>query len=139
MSAPSSAPLLRPLSVGEVLDAGFRLLRRRFGTLVGATLLAGTHVVRDRHGDRTRPGPPAFDELQDPGEAADWDVSAISGEDVTTVRAFLERREQLAGHPRNALAADLAGRLRPRVGGSHERLADEQFLELLAAAKAARS
>jgi len=101
-------------------------------------LAAGTHVVRDRHGDRTRPGPPAFDEPQDLGPAADWDVSAISGEDVATVRSFLERREHLDRTPRRALAAELARRLRPRVGGSHERLADEHFLELLVAAKAAR-
>ena len=34
MSAPSFTPQLRPLSVGEMLDAGFRLFRHRFGTLV---------------------------------------------------------------------------------------------------------
>ncbi len=34
MSAPSFTPQLRPLSVGEALDAGFRLFRHRFGTLV---------------------------------------------------------------------------------------------------------
>ena len=44
MSAPSFAPQLRPLSVGEVLDAGFRLLRQRFGTLVGATLLVAVPI-----------------------------------------------------------------------------------------------
>jgi uncharacterized RDD family membrane protein YckC len=101
-------------------------------------LAAGSHVVRDRHGDRTRRGAPAFYEPLDLGPAADWDVSAISGEDVATVRSFLERREQLARDARSVLAADLARRLRPRVGGSHERLGDERFLELLVAAKAAR-
>jgi hypothetical protein len=35
LSAPSYTPQLRPLSVGEILDAGFRLFRHRFGTLVG--------------------------------------------------------------------------------------------------------
>ena len=34
MSAPSYTPQLRPLSVGETLDAAFRLFRHRFGTLV---------------------------------------------------------------------------------------------------------
>jgi hypothetical protein len=34
LSAPSYTPQLRPLSVGEILDAGFRLFRHRFGTLV---------------------------------------------------------------------------------------------------------
>jgi hypothetical protein len=38
---PSSTftPQLRPLSIGEVLDAGFRLLRARFGTLVMCVLV----------------------------------------------------------------------------------------------------
>ena len=39
MSAPSFTPQLRPLSVGEILDAGFRLFRHRFGTLVGCIFL----------------------------------------------------------------------------------------------------
>ena len=39
MSAPSFTPQLRPLSVGEMLDAGFRLFRHRFGTLVACVLV----------------------------------------------------------------------------------------------------
>ena len=39
MSAPSYTPQLRPLSVGEILDAGFRLFRHRFGTLVACVLV----------------------------------------------------------------------------------------------------
>lgn len=39
MSAPSFTPQLRPLSVGEILDAGFRLFRHRFGTLVGCIMV----------------------------------------------------------------------------------------------------
>jgi hypothetical protein len=35
----SFTPQLRPLSIGEVLDAGFRLLRARFGTLVTCVLV----------------------------------------------------------------------------------------------------
>jgi Membrane domain of glycerophosphoryl diester phosphodiesterase len=45
-------PQLRPLSIGEILDAGFRLFRARFGTLLLAVLvpvvplaIAGTIVV----------------------------------------------------------------------------------------------
>jgi MFS family permease len=34
MEARTGAPQLRPLGIGEVLDAGFRLVRKRFGTLV---------------------------------------------------------------------------------------------------------
>jgi Membrane domain of glycerophosphoryl diester phosphodiesterase len=39
LSAPSYTPQLRPLSVGEILDAGFRLFRHRFGTLVACVLV----------------------------------------------------------------------------------------------------
>jgi len=35
----SYTPQLRPLSIGEVLDAGFRLLRARFGTLLVCVLV----------------------------------------------------------------------------------------------------
>jgi hypothetical protein len=39
LPATSYAPQLRPLSVGEILDAGFRLLRYRFGTLMLCVLV----------------------------------------------------------------------------------------------------
>jgi hypothetical protein len=39
LSSASFTPELRPLSIGEVLDAGFRLLRARFGTLVLCALV----------------------------------------------------------------------------------------------------
>jgi hypothetical protein len=39
LSAPSFTPQLRPLSVGEMLDAGIRLFRHRFGTLVACVLV----------------------------------------------------------------------------------------------------
>jgi uncharacterized RDD family membrane protein YckC len=104
-------------------------LNQRIGDLV-----AGTHVVRDRH-----PEPPAAELPRiDPGPAAAWDVSAVSGEDVATVRSFLERRADLHPQARRALAADLASRLRPRVGGVSGSIDDERFLELLVAAKAER-
>jgi hypothetical protein len=41
VSTTSFTPQLRPLSIGEVLDAGFRLLRHRFGTLMLCVLAAG--------------------------------------------------------------------------------------------------
>jgi hypothetical protein len=101
-------------------------------------LAAGTFVVRDRHGDR---GGPLHAPLPavDPSPAAAWDVSAVSADDLATVRAFLERRENLQAGARAELAASLATRLRPRVGGAPEGMVDERFLELLLAAKAARS
>jgi hypothetical protein len=39
LTSASYTPQLRPLSIGEVLDAGFRLLRARFGTLVLCALV----------------------------------------------------------------------------------------------------
>jgi uncharacterized RDD family membrane protein YckC len=103
-------------------------------------LAAGTYVLRDRHGDHGRGQAPttAAPADIDIGPAADWDVSAVSNADVATVRAFLERRASLDPRARRELAAELATRLRPRVGGAGER-GDEHFLELLVAAKARRS
>jgi hypothetical protein len=54
------------------------------------------------------------------------------------VRAYLARRVDLAPHARRTLAAQLAGRLRPRVAGARAGLSDDQFLEQVAAAKANR-
>jgi uncharacterized RDD family membrane protein YckC len=100
-------------------------------------LAAGSYVLRDRHGDRARGEAPAPLPSYDIGPAADWDVSAVSSADVATVRAFLERRDSLQSHSRSTLAAELATRLRPRVGGAVEH-SDERFLEMLVAAKARR-
>jgi uncharacterized RDD family membrane protein YckC len=99
-------------------------------------LAAGTYVVRYRHGDRPRKGTVVD---VDPGPAASWDVTAVSQDDVATVRAFLERRPGLRSEHRVAIAGELASRLRPRVGGAPRDMGDEVFLELLVAAKAARS
>jgi len=100
-------------------------------------LAAGTHVVRDRHGDRSVRQPEPMD--IDASPAQTWDVSAVSSEDVAAVRAFLERRSALRAENRNQIAAELASRLRGRVGGVPPDVGDERFLELLAAVKAARS
>jgi uncharacterized RDD family membrane protein YckC len=101
-------------------------------------LVAGTHVVRDRHGGRREEPPTVFPRV-DLGAAATWDVSAVSADDVATVRAFLERRSRLQPDARRALARELASRLRPRVGGASPSTGDEHFLELLVAAKAERT
>src|SRR4051812_33016445 len=98
-------------------------------------LAAGTHVVRDRHGDRARGDAPAQLTEFDPGPAVDWDVSGVSSADVATVRAFLERRHTLAPAARAQLGKELATRLQPRVAGAGD-YASERFLEMLVAAKA---
>ena len=71
-----------------------------------------------------------------PERYASWDVTAIGDNESTAVRTFLERRHQLDPGARAALAAQLAGRLRPLVAGVRPGLPDEKFLEHLAAAKA---
>jgi uncharacterized RDD family membrane protein YckC len=99
-------------------------------------LAAGSHVVRDRHGDRRHIESGLAD--IDPGPTADWDVSAVSPDDLAAVRAFLERRDELQSASRAEIAGELATRLRPRVGGVTPNLGDEHFLALLVAAKASR-
>ena len=100
-------------------------------------LVAGTHVVRDRHGDRHAAPASALPHV-DTGPARTWDVSAVTGGDVAAVRAFLERRDSLAGEARNGIAAELDSRLRPRVPGVPPAMGPEQFLELLVATKSSR-
>ena len=39
MSTTQYSPQLRPLSVGEVLDASFKIVRQSFGTLAGCVLV----------------------------------------------------------------------------------------------------
>ncbi|MGH9179763.1 MAG: hypothetical protein ACRD0N_14565, partial [Acidimicrobiales bacterium] len=67
-----------------------------------------------------------------------WDVSAVTGDEVATVRRFLERRADLVPDARRRLAEELAARLRQKVVGPSSALEPEAFLEELAAAKAAR-
>jgi uncharacterized RDD family membrane protein YckC len=100
-------------------------------------LAAGSHVVRIRYGDR-RHLPDAYEGTIEAGPAATWDVTAVSQDDVAAVRAFLDRRYDLQSQHRVQIAAELASRLRPRVGGAPPHLNDEEFLDLLVAAKLAR-
>ena len=64
-----------------------------------------------------------------------WDVSAVTGEEVATVRRFLERRYSLDVNARIHLAHELAGRLRPKVPEADASWPPEAFLEALATAK----
>jgi uncharacterized RDD family membrane protein YckC len=93
-------------------------------------LAAGTLVVRDR-----RALPPELN-LPAHSEGSAWDVTAIRQDELDTVVAFLARRYQLDPGARLQLAGELAGRLRPKVGGSTAGAGgDEIFLERLVAAK----
>jgi uncharacterized RDD family membrane protein YckC len=99
-------------------------------------LAAGTLVVRERRpavtpAPRSFAAPPAAPYLE-------WDVSALSPEDVATLRQFLERRLTLSPGARAHLAADLAARVRPKVVGAPDGWHPESFLEGVVAAKTAR-
>jgi len=67
-----------------------------------------------------------------------WDVSAVTAEEVATVRQFLARRQSLDPQARRHLALELANRLRPKVMAPDERMGPEGFLEKLLAAKSER-
>jgi len=96
-------------------------------------LAAGTLVVRDTKLEPVVVGAAA--PRVSPQRYANWDVTGVGEEEAGAVRSFLERRNQLRPGARRALAEQLAGRLRPLVAGSQHGLADEAFLEHLAAAK----
>ena len=100
-------------------------------------LAAGTLVVRER---RPAVMPAATYPPTQPVTAPylEWDVSGVSGEDVATLRQFLERRVSLSPGARAHLATDLAARLRPKVVGAPDGWHPESFLEGVVAAKTAR-
>ncbi len=101
-------------------------------------MAAGTLVVRERRGrtPRTRPEAERMGRLAT--DDTMWDVSAVTMEELATVRRFLDRRTTLTDEARTRLAGELAHRLRPKVVGPREDQGSERFLEELAAAKAAR-
>ena len=111
-------------------------------------MAAGTVVVRERRGPRkasasfaatTAAGArPASWGGAAPPERTAWDVSAVTTEELATVRRFLDRRRGLTPEARTRLAAELAARLRPKVVGPTPDGDPETFLEEVAAAKAAR-
>ena len=106
-------------------------------------LAAGTLVVREPRepGHRRRgrqqplPAPPLAPGLR----LAEWDVSAITQEELAAVRTFLARRDAFAPAARRGLARDLAARLGAKVAGQPPGLPAETLLEGIAAAKSARS
>jgi uncharacterized RDD family membrane protein YckC len=99
---------------------------------------AGTLVVRERHGAAVADWAARL-AAPFPDGAPGWDVSAVTVDEVATVRAFLERRFELTDEARAQLGATLAERLRPKVAGVPDDIHVEAFLERLAATKASRS
>jgi uncharacterized RDD family membrane protein YckC len=104
-------------------------------------LAADTLVVREPRASRSRrrrraEAPSALaPELR----LAEWDVSAITQEELAAIRSFLARRDSFAPPARRGLARDLAARLGAKVAGPPPGLPAETLLEGIAAAKSARS
>jgi len=102
-------------------------------------MAAGTLVVRERissTGDGHRRSLAARPEAHPAGswDTGSWDTSAVTADDVATLRSFLERRFTIEPAARSRLAAQLAAALRPKVvGGQH--LEPEAFLEHIVAVK----
>jgi uncharacterized RDD family membrane protein YckC len=100
-------------------------------------LAAGTVVARERFAQArgSLPGitPPV------PPVVLGWDVSAITPDELVTVRRFLERRSSLSFHARMHLADELAARLGPKVVGANPSWPSEPLLEAIAAAKTGRA
>jgi uncharacterized RDD family membrane protein YckC len=95
-------------------------------------LAAGTLVIRE-----PRRLPPEV--LVSPSvQAQAWDTSAIGQEELDALAAFLARRGDLAAGARIQIAAELVGRLRPKVGGAIASEGNEMFLERLLATKRGR-
>ncbi|MBA3380474.1 MAG: RDD family protein [Actinobacteria bacterium] len=104
-------------------------------------LAAGTVVARAPRATIEVLGTPSRTPEPLPQALASWDVSAVTVEELATVRSFLDRRGALERGARQELARAMATQLRPRVGGIPEDLAlsDESFLAQLARVKAARA
>jgi uncharacterized RDD family membrane protein YckC len=99
-------------------------------------LAAGTLVVRER----TSVSVPKDAPWVSSGYAADedlegWDATALTEDEIATIRRFLDRRSTLVPDARARLAAELAGRVRPKVAAPTTDLADETFLERAVAAR----
>jgi uncharacterized RDD family membrane protein YckC len=111
-------------------------LNQRLGDIA-----AGTVVVRERRQTVPSPGPQSLFNAPAPSPVEDlgtWDVSAITQEELATIRRFLDRRHELTPTARANLAADLANRIRQKVAGA-PMLTAESFLEQVSLAKAQRS
>jgi uncharacterized RDD family membrane protein YckC len=115
-----------------ILSVMFTANNQRLGDLA-----AGTIVVRERRQTTALPSSPAAS-VPAPADSALYDVSAVSAEELATVRRFLERRATLTPEARDRLALDMATRLGPKVVGPPRQWEPEAFLEYLVATKAAR-
>ncbi len=123
---------------------------QRLGDLTAGTVVARERFVQSRGAVPMRAAPignayaevpnPLYPPLAAPASEPQpagpvWDVSAVTGDEIATVRRFLERRYSLDANARTHLAGELAARLRPKVSGPDASWPPEAFLEALATAK----
>ena len=102
-------------------------------------MAAGTLVIKEAAHAEEEPGPSISVRALDKLDAARaWDTGAHTDEDLRAARLFLERRGTIAPASRVKLAGDLAERLRPKVSGAEHVGSDEEFLELVFAARSGR-
>jgi uncharacterized RDD family membrane protein YckC len=104
-------------------------------------LAAGTLVVRETFGGRGRD---AYEHVVAPitvtlAMVREWDVSAITPDEVLAVRRFLDRRTALPWHIRMYLAGELLSRLTPKMTGLPATAHPEFILEGIVVAKQARA
>jgi uncharacterized RDD family membrane protein YckC len=101
-------------------------------------LAAGTIVIHEEPVATAVLPPHAAWQPPPPPVTAVWDVSAVSAEELSAVRSFLERRWSLDPAARHRLGFQLADVLWPKVAGAPNGLPPEVFLEQLAQQKSAR-
>jgi uncharacterized RDD family membrane protein YckC len=105
-------------------------LHQRLGDMAARTIVVREPSKRGSTAPISLPAPSLPDGPQ-------WDVSAVTAAELALIRRLLERRSMLFPHRKEELFGRIAARLRPRVGTAGQTLADEQFLEKVAAWKAA--
>jgi uncharacterized RDD family membrane protein YckC len=101
-------------------------------------LAAGTIVIRERTVRTPEPLSEPVPVTAETERPENWDISAVTDDNLATVRNFLERRHHLTSLARARVAHELAARLRSVVHTPIEEPDDETFLEKLAATRPPR-
>jgi uncharacterized RDD family membrane protein YckC len=121
------------------LPAVIAILLTRHDQRLG-DLAAGTVVAREKFGGHEAPTLTTFAAITvAPAMVATWDVSAITTDEVQTLRRFLDRRLELPWHVRAYLAQELVHRLAPKVTGLPADAYPEFVLEGIVVAKQSRA
>lgn len=113
---------------------------QRLGDLVAATVVIHrpSHRSRRRNEDLLLAGRALSIEPVRSPEAAGWDVTGVTVEEVAMARAFLERRDHLDAFRREELARTISIQLLPKVAGVPLDGGPEHFIERVVAAKTSR-